>query len=154
MTFRQGRIMDSNERDLMSGSTREESGLRKLPPPRIEAIQDKCETIEEKDIPQILSINDITISPTLESLLQSLLGSILICSHKPREEMCEQCKTRVDKVERIRTQVKAEMLTLFDLRRKFSKLQDDNTTLRTYIDTNEPIGTADSIIRQSSMRIV
>ncbi len=139
-------------------------------PPRPIVPRDDCATIEEKDIPrkfiedlesgdmpippQILSINDITISPTLESLFESLLGSILVCQHKPREEMCSQCRTRVEKVDRIRTQMKAEMLTMFDLRRKFSKLQDDNMTLRTYIDTNEPMGTADSIIRQSHMRSI
>lgn len=71
--------------------------------------------------------------------------------------MCEQCKARVEKVERIKTQMKAEMTVLWDLRRKMGMFQDQNLMFMTYIDLQEYTGRATELLedyKKSQIRSV
>lgn len=92
----------------------------------------------------------VEISSALENKIQSLLGEIIIC-HKPwanDAKECKQCSRRLELVDIIRTQIKAELSTLFDLRRKLRETQDIGTMLKTFINLHHGNDEVEKIIQE------
>lgn len=112
---------------------------------------DNCET--EEDVPKekpSTTIEEIQLSYTLRSKLESLKGSILVCEKKD----CPTCGIRRERMEMVIEQIKAELTPLNDVRKDMARWQNENTILKTYIDTNHGPGTSNQILRQSQMRKV
>lgn len=106
----------------------------------------ECET--EEEVPPLLDVKDMELSPALKSKMQSLMGSILICESKT----CPTCGPRMEKMAILETQIKAEMVSVYGLKRNLNSAHHDLLTLKAYIDTNEGPETAMGILRTSKMR--
>jgi hypothetical protein len=125
--------------------------LQMPPRPIVPAPPDECKTEEEGlDIyPVVDSIEQIKLSPMLTAKLESLRGAFMVCEKKD----CPTCGERTRRFDLVVEQIKAELTPMNNLRRKMNSFQNENTILKTYIDTNEGPGTAPAILRKSQMKI-
>lgn len=97
-----------------------------------------------------IKYEEIKLSSTLKSKLESLRGSILICD----SSTCITCSPRVAKMDILENQIKSELSAIYDLDKKLNELQAENAMLKIYIETNNPLGTVDKILRQSKIGVV
>lgn len=105
---------------------------------------------EEENIPQLLTVKDMKLSPTLTSKLESLRASIVICEKKD----CPACSIKTGRFAALEEQVRAEMVAVYDMKKSLDQVRDRLSLLMTYIDTNEGNGTAMKILRQHEIRRV
>lgn len=132
-----------------------EDGELQFPPrpivPKKNTLEDNPDEIMAQKSP---TAEDIQLSYALRSKLESFLGSVLICHTNTKKALeCTTCGPRIQKMNMIVEQIKAELTPMYDLKSSMARFQNENAILKTYIDTNEGPETANTIIRKSQMRL-
>jgi hypothetical protein len=92
----------------------------------------------------LITIDDIKLSPTLLSKLESLRADIMICETKD----CGRCTERKRRFDMVVEQIKAEFVGFYDLKNKINMFTDNYAALASYVDMQETPGRAQEVIEE------
>jgi hypothetical protein len=93
---------------------------------------------------ELVQITDIKLSPALNSKLESLRSHMMVCNTPD----CPTCTERKRRFDMVIEQIKAEMVSFYDLKNKINEQADVDMALKSYIDLHEYQGRAIEVVEQ------